>query len=432
MSLSIGIRREDKNEWEKRVPIIPEHVKELKEKYGIETFIQPSKIRAFVDHDYKDAGANVNEDISDSNVVFAVKEVPINFFDSKKTYVFFAHVIKGQKYNMPMLKKMMGLGCNLIDYEKIVDEHGRRLVFFGRYAGLAGMTDTLWAFGQRLKSKGFITPLSDIKKTTSYGRLGEIKKHLVEVGEKIINDGFPNEICPVVVGFAGYGNVSRGAQEIIDILPVEEIAPIELNSLQEEYSNDVIYKVVFKEENMVQKLTPSSKFDLQHYYRHPEQYKSVFERYVPHLSILMNCIYWDDRYPRLITDEFVKNNFNEKFKLQVVGDISVDVEGAIQFTKKVTDPGNPVFVYNPMANKVIDGYGGEGIAVMAVDNLPCELPRDSSKSFSETLLRFIPDIAKADFSVDFKDLDLPPEIKKAVILYHGKLTPDYKYISKFL
>ncbi|HDQ16176.1 MAG TPA: hypothetical protein ENN45_03870, partial [Bacteroidetes bacterium] len=374
----------------------------------------------------------VNEDISDSNVVFAVKEVPINFFQPGKTYVFFAHVIKGQKYNMPMLKKMMGLGCNLIDYEKIVDEHGRRLVFFGRYAGLAGMTDTLWAFGQRLKSKGFITPLSDIKKTTSYGRLGEIKKHLVEVGEKIINDGFPNEICPVVVGFAGYGNVSRGAQEIIDILPVEEIAPIELNSLQEEYSNDVIYKVVFKEENMVQKLTPSSKFDLQHYYRHPEQYKSVFERYVPHLSILMNCIYWDDRYPRLITDEFVKNNFNEKFKLQVVGDISVDVEGAIQFTKKVTDPGNPVFVYNPMANKVIDGYGGEGIAVMAVDNLPCELPRDSSKSFSETLLRFIPDIAKADFSVDFKDLDLPPEIKKAVILYHGKLTPDYKYISKFL
>lgn len=432
MTVKIGIRREDKNEWERRVPIVPEHVKELKEKYGVETVIQPSKIRAFADDDYKDAGADLNENISSSSVVFAVKEIPINFFRPEKTYIFFAHVIKGQNYNMPMLKKMMELGCNLIDYEKIVDEHGRRLVFFGRYAGLAGMTDTLWAFGQRLKSKGIDTPLSKIKKTTSYGRLDEIKKHMVEIGKKIIDDGFPDEICPVVVGLAGYGNVSRGAQEILDILPVEEIAPTKLESIGSNYSRNVIYKVVFKEENMVEKLIPASKFDLQHYYQHPEQYKSVFERYVPHLSILMNCIYWDKMYPRLVTNKFIKNNYDENFKLQVIGDISVDIEGAIEFTKKSTNPGNPVFVYNPKSDEIIDGYEGEGITVMAVDNLPCELPRDSSKSFSESLIRFIPDIAKADFTVDFKDLSLPPEIKKAVILYHGKLTPNYKYISKFL
>jgi len=432
MSFTIGVRREDKNEWEKRVPITPEHVAELIEKFDIKTVVQPSNIRAFSDDDYRKIGASINEDLSNSNVVYAVKEIPINFFKPGKTYVFFAHVIKGQRYNMPMLKKMMELGCNLIDYEKIVDEHGRRLVFFGRYAGLAGMTDALWAYGQRIKLRGLNSPICEIKQTIRYGRLSEIKKHLVEIGDKINSDGLQKEISPLVVGFAGYGNVSRGAQEILDILPVEEIAPMELDSIKCEYSNNVIYKVVFKEENMVERLDSKADFNLKHYYNNPEKYKSVFHKYIPYLSILMNCIYWDKRYPRLVTKDFIKKNYNKKFKLQVIGDISVDLNGAIEFTQKTTTPGNPAFVYNPSNDDIIDGYSGEGIAVIAVDNLPCELPRDSSKAFSDTLIRFIPAIAKADFSVDFDALELPPEIKKAVILYHGKLTPDYKYMNKFL
>jgi len=433
MSYKIGIRREDKNKWERRVPVVPEHVAELKEKFDIITIIQPSHIRVFSDEEYRQAGAIVKEDLSDSNIVFAVKEIPISFFQPGKTYVFFAHVIKGQKYNMPMLKKMMELGCNLIDYEKITDEKGRRLVFFGRYAGIAGMIDTLWAFGQRLKLKGISTPLENVKQTIHYESLSDIKKHLTEIGEKISDQGLPESISPLIVGFAGYGNVSRGAQEILDILPVEEISPGELSSTSSNYSTNVVYKVVFKEEDLVEKINnPSENFELKDYYEHPEKYKSAFEQYIPHLSILMNCIYWDARYPRLITREFIKKKFYRDFKLQIIGDISVDIEGAIELTKKVTTPDNPVFVYNPKTEDITDGYTGEGIVVMAVDNLPCELPRESSTSFSETLMRFIPDIVKADFSVDFEDLNLPSEIKKAVILHHGKLTPDYEYINKFL
>ena len=185
MSFIIGVRREDKNEWERRVPLIPEHIKQLKEKYNIETIIQPSSIRAFSDQEYIDSGANVSEDLSEAPVIFAVKEIPISLFQPRKTYVFFAHVIKGQKYNMPMLKKMMELGCNLIDYEKITDENGHRLVFFGHYAGLAGMFDTLWAFGKRMEIKGIETPFNEIKEAINYKDLNDIKDHLKMLGERI-------------------------------------------------------------------------------------------------------------------------------------------------------------------------------------------------------------------------------------------------------
>ncbi len=431
MSFTIGVRREDKNEWERRVPLIPEHIKQLKEKYDIETIIQPSSIRAFSDQEYIDSGANVSEDLSEAPVIFAVKEIPISLFQPRKTYVFFAHVIKGQKYNMPMLKKMMELGCNLIDYEKITDENGRRLVFFGHYAGLAGMFDTLWAFGKRMEIKGIETPFNEIKEAINYKDLNDIKDHLKMLGERIARDGLPDDICPMVVGFAGYGNVSRGAQEILDLLPVEEITPEQLKTLSENYSNNVIYKVVFKEKDMVEPISPNANFDLQEYYSKPELYKPTFEQYLPYLTILMNCIYWEKRYPRLITKDYVERNYNQ-MKLEVVGDISVDVNGAIEFTEKTTDSGCPTFVYNPSNKKITDGYEGEGIVVMAVDNLPCELPRESSEAFSKLLFDFVPPIAKADYSVDFDSLDLPPEVKRAVILYHGKLAPDYEYISKYL
>lgn len=431
MAVTLGIRREDKNRWERRAPIIPKHVKELKEKHGIETVIQPSKIRVFSDKEYESSGAKIKEELS-SDVIFAIKEIPEDFFEKGKTYVFFSHTIKGQEHNMPMLKSMMDLGCNLIDYEKITDEKERRLVFFGRFAGLAGMIDTLWAFGQRMKSKGMKTPFSEIKQSYQYSSLDEAKEHLKKIGKKIEKNGIPKPLTPLVVGFAGYGNVSKGAQEILDILPVEEISPKQLGAVQKKFSDKVIYKVVFKEEDIVEPVSSGKKFNLQDYYNHPESYRSVFERYILNLSILMNCIFWNKQYPRLVTKKFLKEKYTKNFKLQVVGDISVDINGAIEFTEKVTTPDSPVFVFDPFDDKILEGHNGDGVAVMAIDNLPCEVPRESSQFFSDTLMRFIPPIVKADFSVGFDELNLPTEIKKAVILHHGKLTPDYRYINKFL
>jgi saccharopine dehydrogenase (NAD+, L-lysine forming) len=432
MSLYIGIRREDKNKWERRAPITPAHVKELKEKHDINTIVQPSDIRVFKDEEYKKVGAEVNEDLSHSKVVFGIKEMPLSFFQKNKTYVFFSHTIKGQKYNMPMLKKMIELDCNLVDYEKITDKKGRRLVFFGRYAGIAGMIDTLWAFGKRLEYKGIKTPFSEIKKTIDYNSLEEAKNHIRYIGGKIKEEGIPETLSPIVVGFAGYGHVSTGAQEILDILPVEEIGPGQLEKIQDHYDPEVIYKVIFKEKDMVEPVSPERLFNLEEYYTKPNLYHSIFTQYISRLSILMNCIYWDERYPRLLTKDFLEENFTGRMKLEIVGDISIDINGAIEFTEKATKPDDPVYVYNPITRDVTDGYKGKGVLVMSVDNLPCELPKESSVAFSNSLISFIPEIAKADYDVDFQSLGLPEEIKKAVILHRGKLTLDYRYIKEFL
>ena len=432
MNKILGIRREDKNKWERRVAIIPNHVSELKEKQGIKTILQPSDIRIFKDSEYKSAGAEIKEDISESDVIFAVKEIPKELLIKNKTYVFFSHTIKGQDYNMPMLKELMDLNCTLIDYEKISDDKGNRLVFFGRHAGIAGMIDTLWAFGKRLEYKGIKNPFSEIKKTIDYETLDEAKNHIRKIGEKITKNVLDENLTPIVIGLAGYGHVSQGAQEILDLLPIEEISPGQLEAIHEHYQDNVIYKVVFKEKDIVEPVSNELNFNLQEYYDKPHFYRTIFPKYIKRLSILMNCIYWDKRYPRLFTKDFLEENFTGIMKLQVVGDISIDINGAIEFTEKATDPDNPVFVYNPIRRDLIDGYKGKGVVVMAVDNLPCELPRDSSIYFSNSLIGFIPDILNADYNVNFYDLKLPKEIKKAVIVYQGKLTPDYQYINKYL
>lgn len=247
--------------------------------------------------------------------------------------------------------------------------------------------------------------------------------------------GLPAAIAPLVVGITGYGNVSRGAQEILDILPVEEIAPVELAKLNkaQKLSNRVIYKVVFKEQDMVECLEKGCSFDLQEYYDHPERYRGIFESYLPHLDILVNCIYWEPIYPRLFSKETVRELYREgKLRLKVIGDITCDVAGAIECTVKATEPGNPVYVYNPVNGQVTDGVTGTGPVIMAVEILPTELPCEASAYFSNVLKKYIPAITTADYAGDFAACQLPPEIKRAVIVYRGELTPDYRYLEKYL
>jgi len=432
----IGIRREDKNEWERRTPLTPNDVHALKENEGLAFVVQPSPIRIFKEGEYVRAGATVSEDLSGCQVVFAIKEVPVAFIKPNKTYVFFSHTIKGQPYNMPMLKKIMDSGSTLIDYERVVDEHGRRLIFFGEHAGLAGMIDTLWAFGKRLNWEGISNPFSDILPAHQYEDLDDAAESISDVGEKIETKGLDPSLAPLVIGITGYGNVSRGAQKILTYLPVTEIEPSELESIfkKESASQHAIYKIVFHEEHMVEPVSPTFNFELKDYFNHPEKYKSKFFNYLPYISILVNCIYWDKRYPRLVTKKELKELYEREKKphLRLVGDISCDVEGSIEFTVKTTDSKNPVYVYDPAKDEAADGVQGRGPVVLAVDNLPCELAKESSKDFSHVLKRFVPSIAMADFSVDFEKLHLPPEIKKAVIVYRGKLTPDYTYLSNYL
>lgn len=431
----IGIRYEDKYVMERRVPLVPAHLKRLIEDEGLEFSVETSAKRIFSDEEFEAVGANVTDDLSDCPIIFGVKEIPISRLEAEKTYMFFSHVIKGQPHNMPMLKRLMELKCTLIDYERVVDEMGKRLIFFGRYAGLAGMINSLWSLGQRLEESGIITPFLDIAQTHTYHSLGEARKVVSKVGQKIIEKGLPSELKPIVIGFTGYGNVSQGAQEIASLLPIKEILPDELLSLHKHahLADNIIYKVVFKEEHLAEPINPENEFDLHDYYQHPEKYGSQFEKYLPYLTVLVNCIYWDPRYPRLLTKDFTEQLFKEGYpKLTVVGDITCDPDGSIEITHKGTEIENPVFVYNPFTRTPSDGFKGYGLLVMAVDILPSELPRDASKFFSEVLWRYVAPISKADFDQPFAEISLPGPIHKAMILYKGEFTPDYEYLKKYI
>ncbi len=397
--------------------------------------MQPSEIRAYTNDQYSAAGAEVVEDIQSANTIFAVKEIPLHFYRKGKTYIFFSHTIKGQSYNMPLLKKMMELKCNLIDYERIVDESNRRLIFFGKYAGIAGMVETLHALGQKLKLKGYKTPFDKIKQAYQYDSIDEATKELKEIGDQIKVGGIDKELQPLVVGFAGYGNVSKGAQEIFDLLPVKLIKPNELANLKQFSKEDLskfLFKVVFKEEDLAK--PKEGTFKLQDYYDHPEKYQGKFEEYIPYLSVIVNCIYWTNRYPRLVTKNFLRSDkyFKSEQKLMVIGDISIDVNGAIEITNKATDPGNAFYTYFPANDTYEDEIQKDGITLMAVDNLPCEFPKESSKEFSAILRNFVYEIVNEDFKKPFEELALSFPIKKALILQNGELTKDYLYLNNYL
>jgi len=434
MSGTIGIRRETKSPWERRSPVTPDLTRKLVDESGVEVLVQPSARRVFHDKEYVRAGARVVLDLSEASVILGVKEVPPDQLLPGMAYLFFSHVIKGQPYNMPMLARMMELGCTLIDYEKVCDESGRRLIFFGRFAGLAGMIDALWALGQRLQSEGIKTPFSSIEPAHSYSSLEDAKAAVRAAGELIASDGLPSSLTPLVVGVAGYGNVASGVREILSELPTRERTPADLTVHFENPSPHCLYRTTFREEHLVEPRSPEHGFDLQGYYDNPEKYRSTFDRFLPHLTVLMNCNYWDEKYPRLVTKKNLQGRFTEDSqpRLRVIGDLGCDVDGAVECTLKCTEPSDPIYTYNPQTDVINSGVEGHGPVVLAVDILPAELPREASEEFSQTLAHFLPALAKADFSAPFESLSLPPELKSAVIIHRGKLTPDFAYLEQHL
>lgn len=437
MSVRIGIRHEDKYKAERRTPLIPRHVEGFIREQGLEVLVQQSPKRIFTDEEYKAAGATLVPDMKEAGIIFGVKEIPIEMLEPRKTYVFFSHVIKGQPYNMPMLRKLMELGCSLIDYEKITDGLGKRLIFFGRFAGLAGAINTLWTLGLRLKYYGYETPFLHLKQARHYHNLEEARSAISKVGFEIAAHGFSEELSPFTIGITGYGNVSGGVQEILSLLPSQEISPEDLLSLKARgrYQNNLVYRVIFKEEHISAPNNSGHAFDLEDYYRHPENYHGIFEQFLPYLSVLINGMYWDARYPKILTREYMLRHHGAgaRPKLLVVGDITCDPNGSVEATLAGTEPDDPIYVYNPEKHEINYGYEGEGLQVMAVDILPSELPRDSSIAFSTMLRPFVKAIAHANYKADNPDdAGLPAPIRRALIVYRGKLTPEYEYLTQYI
>ncbi|TVR18017.1 MAG: hypothetical protein EA391_02970 [Balneolaceae bacterium] len=426
----IGIRHEDKYTLERRTPLIPSDVRELT-KDGIEIHIESSDKRIFRDDEFSNAGAAVADNMAECDVVLGVKEMPENYFAKDRTYIFFSHVIKGQPYNMPMLRNLMSAGSTLIDYEKIEDENGRRLIFFGRYAGLAGMVNTLWAAGKRFEELGIEHAFSRLKQAYRYNALDEAKSDIKEAAKHLHNIGLPEGMNPLIIAITGDGNVSQGALEIAELLQGNSMTTEELRSGKHFDTNPI----------QIVNITPGDylthidgkEFDLADYIANPECYRSSIEELLPHIDIFVNGIYWDERYPKLIKKEWLKKQAQSgELKLRVIGDITCDVHGSVECTEKATEIEDPVFVYNPSDDRFKMGFRGDGIAVMAVDILPSELPREASEHFSSALKPYIKALANADFLQEFSKLHLPAPLKKAVIVHRGELTPEYKYIEEFL
>jgi len=433
MADRIGVRREDMYAWERRVPLIPADLAELERASALSFRVQSSAKRAFSDEEYRASGVEVAASLSECPIVIGLKEIPIDVLEQGKTYVFFSHTIKGQPANMPMLRRCLDLRCTVLDYERIVDDQGRRLVFFGNYAGLAGAIDTLWTLGRRLAWEGIRNPFETIRQASAYAGLAEAKEAVREAGKRIADGGLPPEISPLVVGVAGYGNVSKGAQEVLDLLPVEKIRPADLLEDGTPAGGAPILTAVFREEDTVLPLVEGKRFDLAEYYAHPERYRAAFERYLPRIHVLLNCIYWEPRYPRLVSAGGIRALYaGGQPALRVIGDISCDVRGAIEVTVRATEPDDPVYVYDPSTQAAQAGVEGAGPVLMAVEILPSELPREASAYFSGVLKRFVPAIASADYALGFGDLRLPPELKRAVICHRGELAPEYRELAKHL
>lgn len=428
------IRAEDKNRWERRTALVPADLKKIREKTDARAYVQVSDKRCFNPQAYMEAGAQICHNEGSGDVIFGVKEIPVEKIQAGKVYLFFSHTIKGQKHNMPLLQKIIASGSTLIDYERVTDREGRRILYFGRYAGDAGAIDILSLMGEYWEARGLKTPLKAVRRAHQYTSVADAQRHLKTVGKTIAEQGFPAELTPFTVGILGYGNVSQGAQQILDCLPTERVATGEIEAVRGgEADSKRLYLTVFKEADLVER-EDGNPFDLQEYYSQPELYQSRFEPYLAHYRILINAVYWESRYPRFITWDGLRRLFEKEREplLAGIADITCDTHGSVECNVHTTDSDRPAYRVNPLTREVSDVHIGDGIVVLAVDNLPCELPRDSSTFFSHQLAPLVAGILAAKYDRPLEKSGLSPEVRKAVIVYRGKLTPDYAYLQEHL
>eukprot|EP01004_Peranema_trichophorum_P003956 NODE_290_length_3023_cov_60.588276_g252_i0.p1 GENE.NODE_290_length_3023_cov_60.588276_g252_i0~~NODE_290_length_3023_cov_60.588276_g252_i0.p1 ORF type:complete len:957 (-),score=193.74 NODE_290_length_3023_cov_60.588276_g252_i0:96-2966(-) len=433
----IGIRREDKNNWERRVPLTPMQVKELVQS-GIKVLVQSSTIRCFTDEDYKDSGAEIVEDLSPASTILAVKEVPSHLLIPERTYLFFSHTIKAQPSNMPLLDTALQRKVRLIDFERITNKHGR-IVKFGPFAGYAGVVDTLHALGVSLLARGYATPFLHVSCSKEYRSLDSARADLLTLGELIRKKGLPKEICPLTFVVTGTGSVSTAAQQMLHNLPCLYVDPTQLKSIWERDNPDRhnIYVAVTSTPHMVKPKDPNTIFSSKEYYSHPERYVPIFHELVaPYARVVINGIYWEPKYPRLLSLVQAKELYREnKLPWLALGDITCDPDGSIELFRHSTTIGDPFYCFDMEKMETVDMKHidtlKDPLIVLGVDHLPAEFPCESSQWFGEPLVPLVKKIAWSNGELPFPEqTDIPEEIKKAVITCHGDLTPDYKYINE--
>ncbi|XP_045609079.1 alpha-aminoadipic semialdehyde synthase, mitochondrial isoform X1 [Procambarus clarkii] len=439
----LGIRREDQSVWERRAPLGPSQVRQLV-KNGVKVIVQPSNRRAYPMQAYQNVGAKVQEDLSEAPVIIGVKQVPIDQLIPNRTYCFFSHTIKAQEANMPLLDAILEKNIRLIDYERMCDRQGQRVVAFGKYAGVAGMINVLNGLGLRLLALGHHTPFMHIGPAHNYRNTEMARQSIRDTGYEISLGMMPNSIGPLTFIFTGTGNVSQGAQEIVQELPHEYVSVKALKKVAEHGSTSKIYCCeVSRRDHLVKK--DGGKYDAVEYEEHPERYISVFAHKVaPYASVIINGIYWALNSPKLLTIPDAKYLLQPVYtpwlptsrgspslphRMLAICDISADPGGSIEFMTECTTIDTPFCLYDADQNKDTKSFKGPGVLVCSIDNMPTQLPREATDSFGSLLLPHMYDILQSDASKPFEEQSFTHEVHGAVITSGGRLTENFEYIA---
>lgn len=399
--VTLGIIREGKVPPDKRVPLTPKQCKQVETKFpNVKVIVQPSQVRAYKDEDYLAEGITVQEDLSVCDLIAGVKEVNIGDLIPNKKFMFFSHTFKKQPYNRNLLKAILDNKIQLIDYEVLKDKFNKRIIGFGRYAGIVGAYNGFLTYG--LKHK-----LYTIKPAHLCVNRAEVEQEL----KKVI---LPKNTRIVLTGF---GRVGNGAREIIKLLPIKEVTV-------DEYMNGNFDEPVFTHIEVDGYFGRKDEitFDKKDFYSNPELYKSTFPRFLDNTDMYIACHFWSNKSPIIITREDLKKSTN---RLSVVADISCDIDSAIGCTIRPSKIADPIYGYNPIT-EAEDDFTKEGvIAVMAVDNLPCELPLDASEDFGNNL---IDEVFPAMFGED------PDSIieRGSQTNLNGELMPLFTYLEEYV
>lgn len=321
-----------------------------------------------------------------------VKEVPLNQLIPKKSYIFFSHTHKGQSRNIPLLSKICSEQISLYDYELIKDNEGKRSVAFGRFAGYSGIINSFNGLGDILLSRGIRSPFIHVPLAHNFRNIEHIKSEMKLLADDIIKQGISKDVNPIVFTFTGNGNVSKGAQEIFKLLPHEWIDPKDLKAKiidnQSSLSNYRVYGCLVEAKDYC-KRKDNGPFIYEDYLNTPELYESEFhEKITPYSTVIINGIYWEEKYPKLLTKNQIKAiRLNDESKLLSIADISCDINGSIEFMTKSSTIDDPFYYYNAGLDKYEKtGMQSEkSLQIMSIDNLPTELPEDSSKFFGNQL-----------------------------------------------
>ena len=400
-NVKLGVIREGKVPPDKRVPLSPKQCRIVEIKFpNVKVIVQPSPIRSYKDEEYLAEGIEMSEDLSDCDIIIGVKEVNISDLIPNKKFMFFSHTIKKQAYNRGLLQALLEKNIQMIDYEALKDKANKRIIGFGRYAGIVGCYNGFRTFG--LKHKLF-----SIKAASACSCRKEVEEELKKV------------VLPATtkILLTGYGRVGHGAREILDLLPIKEVTP-------EEFLNQTFNTAVYSQlevEDYYGRID-GGEFSKKEFYATPELYKSTLPRYLSETDMYIPCHFWNNSSPYILTKDDLKAADS---RLTVVADISCDIDEPIGCTIRSSTIVDPIFGYNPVTESE-DDFMKEGvIAVMAVDNLPCELPLDASKDFGDELIKHI---FPALFQED------PDEIisRASETNLNGTLNPRFEYLSDYV